>query len=348
MTTIPENNRLDNVAILRTIAIIAVVLYHVYWAFYFSTFQNYRLATVGLSSFYETFFLTWFGARMPLFIFISGYLYSYLFNNRGKYASTTAFIKKKCMHLLIPYFIFTTLMVLCFQDFQASTFFGGYRHLWFILMMFWCFVFIRLFYKIKNMAVQILVFILFIFGYAYVPMTLNCFGLDTFLKFFCWFWLGYIVWYNREKIQFFLRTEWILLFFFIWLTCCCYMEFISSATWYGEDLIKDICLILSRIAFIFFIYSIVNKALIKGWIGIHPWIEEVNRCSYGIYILHLWIIRIAVYQPFRSTDYYQTAFRFIVDYPVIAPILFFFVFFFLSLFITKSLLKTSIGKFLIG
>ncbi|MDR1200150.1 MAG: acyltransferase [Tannerellaceae bacterium] len=348
MTTIPENNRLDDVAILRTIAIIAVVLYHVYWAFYFSTNETFRLATVGLSSFYETFFHTWFGARMPLFIFISGYLYSYLFNKRGKYASTTAFIKKKCMHLLIPYFIFTTLMVLCFQDFQVSNFFGGYRHLWFILMMFWCFVFIRLFYKIKNMAVQILVFILFLFGYGYVPMMLTCFGLDTFLKSFCWFWLGYIVWYNREKIQFFFRTAWILLFFFIWFACCYYMEFISSSNWFGQDLTRDVCLIISRIAFVFFIYSIVNKALMKGWIKIHPWIEEMNRYSYGIYIFHHWIIRLTVYQPFRGTNFHQTIYHYIVDHPIIAPILFFFIFFLLSLFITRSLLKTSIGRFLIG
>lgn len=348
MTNISDNNKLDDVAILRTIAIIGVVLYHVFWAFYFSQYEDYRVATIELSPFYESFFHDWFGARMPLFIFISGYLYSYLFNNRGKYASTPEFIKKKCMRLLIPYFIFATLMLLCFQDFHVTVFFSGYMHLWFILMIFWCFVFIRLFSKIKNMAVQILVFALFSVGYAFVPMPPHYLGLDSFLKFFCWFWLGYIVWYNRETLSFFFRKEWILIFFLIWLSCCCYMQYISPYNRPGENFTRDIFLYFSQIAFVFLIYSSVNKALAKGWIKSKPWIEEINRCSYGIYIFHLWIINLIIHQSFRNTGFFQIIYSYIVNYPVIFPILSFITVFLLSLFITRFLLKTSIGRFLIG
>lgn len=84
-------------------------------------------------------------ANMPLFTFISGFVFAYLFS-MGHYSDWGVFFSKKVKRLFIPWIILGTIIALTsFEaDFAAIGFkymsYGGGSHLWYILMLFWLFL----------------------------------------------------------------------------------------------------------------------------------------------------------------------------------------------------------------
>ena len=84
-------------------------------------------------------------ANMPLFTVISGFVYAYL-RRQGKYIDTKEFLVKKVRRLLIPYLVIGTIVVFTIADWSPkSIIFGNAHHLWYCAMLFWCFVYIRIY-----------------------------------------------------------------------------------------------------------------------------------------------------------------------------------------------------------
>lgn len=80
----------------------------------------------------------WVGILVALFMFIAGYLYK---PPVGK-VQTIAFVKKKALHLLLPYAVFTSLIMLTSASFDfGGVISGNFGHLWFFTALFWCFMF---------------------------------------------------------------------------------------------------------------------------------------------------------------------------------------------------------------
>lgn len=94
--------RLDYINFLRFIALILVILAHssaVYtgnWGF--KLVNNESNIIKYITRYFQT-------IRMPLFVFISGYLYHFNRVKLGKYNITSDFIKNKSKRLLVPYFV---------------------------------------------------------------------------------------------------------------------------------------------------------------------------------------------------------------------------------------------------
>jgi peptidoglycan/LPS O-acetylase OafA/YrhL len=346
--------KLPDVSVLRSFAIISVVLYHA-----FCPYMGWFFIETPLRPFYNTIFSNFWGFRMPLFIFISGYLFSYLLNKKSKYTSVFGFIKKKFTRLVIPYIIFSALIALTYKQFNLNNlenFENGYEHLWFILMLFWCFVVARLLACITyiNRHTWLQFVLLIIFLNISLICKLNDYKIDRFLSFDClvnyfvWFWFGYILLLNKEKLLHLLSYKYIILFTAIWIIACCQTELFcpkDNSIWgykigYWYDFIKY----LSYFSIIFSIFLLINIKIAQGFLA-PQWVESLNKCSYGIYIFHHWIMRYIFTEEFTyHTQIYDLASRHHLRFPFIM----FVCVFILSFLITKLLLKLKVGRFFIG
>ena len=96
----------------------------------------------------------------------------------------------------------------------------------------------------------------------------------------------------------------------------------------------------SSILIVLFGYSVVNRILNKGWIKDISIFEKINKLSYGIYICHPWLI-----DSITSNKIIISIAR---DYTLLFPLFLFLFALGVSMFFSKLMLKTKIGRFLIG
>lgn len=87
------------VATLRCIAIISLVVWHSY-----CSYVRWGIAETPLNGFYTNLFKCVIpDANMPLFTFLAGFLWGYLYHEKGKYRNFSSFFFKKVNRLLIPF-----------------------------------------------------------------------------------------------------------------------------------------------------------------------------------------------------------------------------------------------------
>ena len=127
-----STEKIQSISIMRVIAMTMIILFH---SLCFYTHRWWKMGGVyvpfwdKLASFLDA-------IDLPMFVFISGYLFSYLYINKGKYRNTKVFIQKKIKRLLVPYMIWGIFLNLCMpsiHDWKAML--TGISHLWFLLML---------------------------------------------------------------------------------------------------------------------------------------------------------------------------------------------------------------------
>ena len=337
--------KLYDVVIIRSLAIVMVVAYHAYGMMYWGNFpsmtRHYTDMYYGINQFALNF-------RMPLFIFISGYLFAYLSTERGKYPTLGDLAKNKFHRLLIPYVAFSLFYMLTTQSFSIVSLLGGeFSHLWFITMLFWCFVtvgVIRLIPHNKNLYFQLVVLTV---SFALLFVNWNfpkIMGIQSLPKWFFWFYLGCVVSPYREKVYAFISKRKYLLVIFL---AAYVMELYYTMTHTvsieqrtGWEKVAHLCIVL-------FVWYGVNW-LIRTFPG--KWVDnkvfsELNKTSYGIYVIHYWFF------PFLVC---ATAKRLLpidalaAEYTILFPLLYLVFSLGLSYIMTKLLLRTKVGRYLIG
>lgn len=339
--------RLYDVVIIRSLAIIMVVAFHAYYMMMVSghfpeSAQSYHDMYFCINNLILQF-------RMPLFIFISGYLFSHLENDRGKYATFKMLITNKFKRLIIPFFVFTTIFMLSINDFSWDPYYRwGYQHLWFIPMLFWCFIFTRLlsFLSFSKKLWWKCVLLIVFFCLNIMPVELDrWFGLSNFIKWYFWFYFGYQLYLNRNMLYDIINRHKTIISIILatafcagcWVKCSLF-EDNSTLTWYTEA---------ANASIVILIWYWTNKLLFSGLMGgvVMTRLEWLNRHSYGIYVFHNWL------QPFMISSTATALFGLDVlaqKHIIIFPAVFFISSFLLSLGLTWLLLKTRVGRFLIG
>ncbi len=318
-----KNLKIEN---LRFIAIIFVVLghsiiiYNPYWGL---------IKTSSYSYFFK--YLCWFiyVFHMPLFVFISGFLFN------GDSINLKNLISKKIRRLLIPYLSFALLYLLpirYFLDYKSYTensllynvfvniLLGKDNgHLWFLPSLFLNFI---LFYILSKKItdekkVLILSFIISILGFK-IPYYIG-----VSMQYFFWFCYGhYISSVNLKSIikkKYFISFVLFILFFaYIYL----YGRFNYS---------NYICLLLKyiiNILFLPFLYHIIPSKSNK-------FILNISKYSFGIYLFHSPLIYFTFYSNYVKTPFIVLLINF-VFWGIISYIL--------SYFISNSKMKFLIGK----
>lgn len=201
-----KKTNLDEVSFIRPILIILLILVHCFTCFNhgwepFSGFQENSIY-MWLSRLCYSFLL-------EAFVFISGYVYAYQILTQHKTYTITKLVNDKTSRLLLPSLIFSLIYIQVFnvENFtNVDSLYGyvsllvslvsGVGHLWYLPMLFWCFIFMWMIERVSlsERLKLIILLLLSILPYVYLPFQL--YRVPYYLFFF---YMGYKMWEYRSK-----------------------------------------------------------------------------------------------------------------------------------------------------
>lgn len=331
--------KLTYISILRSLSILTVVFFHIYQYMYV---EAHFPATISM--YHDTYF--WFNQcvginiAMPMFTLIAGYLFDYLYD-RGKYRELWPMVKKKMTRLLLPFFVFGILMMASpsaapFEPWKLLG--GGYGHLWYLTTLFWCF---PLAWVIKKYVSNVwgktgilAVFLLLASQDVSLPPML---GLHGITGWFGWFMLGEMIASYQDAIFGAIRRYRLavpLLVPFAVQAWFAPVEYGDKA-WY---LVLCTALVLVGIVYVF---ANAGGVILK----VCQPLVWLSKYSFGLYIFHYWV------GPYLISSTAKRLFsleRLAADHVVLFPLLLTLAIIAISWVLTWALLKTRVGRMLIG
>lgn len=194
-----KSNRLQEIDIIRSLVIVILVAYHS-----FAPFTGGWGSPVNVSSDNAAYF--WLGkflysGMLETFVFISGYVFALGAQKRNY--TILSIIKGKIRRLYLPCVVFGIIFVILFGSWQNLltlhswiSIFNGIAHLWFLPMLFWCFI-LEIF--IINIPIKWAFLILLISSLS--PLPTLPFHFNASLYYILFFHMGYICFSYRYKLS---------------------------------------------------------------------------------------------------------------------------------------------------
>ena len=134
---------------------------------------------------------------LPAFVFISDYVYGFQVRTKGVQILTfKKTVYGKFKRLIIPSIVFSLLYLLVLGDITqpiTTTLYGlinGVGHMWFLPMLFWCFVCVFIIEKLKLKTSLVLPLLVFAAVFSFLPLPLR---LDNSMFYMIFFYLGYLI-----------------------------------------------------------------------------------------------------------------------------------------------------------
>lgn len=290
----------DNLTFYRVVAMTMVVLYHCIcyyahptWPFGEGPYNPVLKIITTLMG----------GIHMPVFVFISGYLY-WMLKRKGHYDDLVLFYKNKILRLLVPYFVMGGIMLIMFNEiYNLSSLLYGICHLWFLLMLFGLFILApivwHLMERIKNDRIATIAvnasFLLY-------PLfcNVNLFQITKIFYFLPFFLIGYILQRRGKKEVYSDSVFWLsIVFVMIILFMFC------QRTLFIDKVIREFASY-----FVIIIVSVIPNINIPN--KIKRIMNNFSDNSMGIYLVHHVIISYVVMVPsakqyFDNTNSYVGA-----------------------------------------
>lgn len=143
-----KSERLHYISLLRVCSMMLIILFHSI-CFYTGTWWYLSTDIVPLWKFISAPTVK---IGLTTFFFISGYLYGYMYLERGKYRDVKSFLTNKFRRLLIPYLFWGVLMVLTMTSLHIAwiNLLTGVAHLWFLLVLFELFLILVVLTKVGD------------------------------------------------------------------------------------------------------------------------------------------------------------------------------------------------------
>lgn len=322
-----------------------VVLYHCFcpWMYSWNWYET------SIRPYYSFIFESLLVGRMALFVFVSGYLFSYLKLVRGKYATFTGFLWNKTKRLMIPCLIFTIVISLSLQGNPVKDFFGYGYHMWFLKMLFFSFITCWLMSEfVKSKFGELLCFAISI-CMMFLPYV-EFMSIGQYFKYYFFFYFGYLSCKYRAQLTVLNSKKGlsILLAIAVIVIAVLLYQYITSPKdiLLGDIIHKNrvvaLCREFLRPLTILLVFSVVNHYLENHPDSTFPFFNWLNGYSYGIYIIHDFLLQLlAKYTNFRNA-------QLSLSFPLLTPVILFIFVFGLSILITFLMKKTKTGRFLIG
>lgn len=224
---------------------------------------------------------------LNMFVFISGYLYGYLYIFRNKYRHPSEVIRNKAIRLLIPYFFWGIPMVIIWPWNTWSKLLYGVGHLWFLLMLFGVTTITVVLQLLNNQRIRFtgrLGIILIVIGYLLWSFFSNyvyrgdILCINKVMYYFPAFMIGYVcakkqvAWLLPNWSYILLPVVLVVLYVFVWYRL--------PLHWGLINLVKT----LSAYAICIFLLIILSKESMSERIGCV--VREIERLSMGIYIFN--------------------------------------------------------------
>lgn len=302
-----NSQRLSNMDVIRPILIVLLVLYHS-----FAIFGGAWEPIDGFPEIQAYWWLDWlsYAFMLETFVFISGYVFGYQVRTKGKekLQAKKLFIGK-LKRLILPSAIFSLIYILLFGDITqpvVETLYGlinGVAHMWFLPMLFWCFVLIWLIeeLKLKPKLVLPTLIVISLFSVDGLPLQFS----HT-MYYMLFFYAGFALqrydveinrYYNLRN-SIFSVILFVVLFFSLTI-----LKEKRDALFTSPELIFQIakfvvgktCTILYSTAGIIMLMIIVGSINKKREISIPKWLGEVGKLCFGVYLFQQFILQALYY-----------------------------------------------------
>jgi surface polysaccharide O-acyltransferase-like enzyme len=339
-----KGERLHNIAFLRVVAITGVVLYHSFSVIYNLVDTNGFFNLI----FKQTFMVLSLNmAMLPLFVFISGYLFSYSQSKVKR--NFKGILINKARRLLLPYFVFALLFSFLTPGnkieigFIARSILTGAGHLWFLLALFICFTMFSMIQKNKLFWILLITLYVtyFVVGKTDYTYLNKLFSFERFLIFFPWFCIGFFVRTYQGYLKLLSNPIYLVLIAII------YLAFVSSNIFYGSiwiGIINDYKSYIAQLVAVILLWLLSNKIVLPENSRFQIVLSKLDNLSFGVYIFHMWIIHSIVQNAFTKDIMISLA----SQYQVVYAISLFAISFILSTLITVLVKRTNIGRTLLG
>lgn len=339
MSTIDKPKiRLDEVTLMRSILAILIVLFHAFccWDGRWKPFDGFEE-----NPFYGWISRVAFAFTLEGFVLISGYLYAFQQITLKRNGGGKILILTKLKRLILPSILFTALYFALFLDYKGVpdliySLVQGRGHMWYLPMLFWCFMGGWLIEKINISDKWKLLVLAVVSIMTIVSLPLR---IDKACQYMFYFYGGYVLYKESDKIREFVNSRWLTIgwiayaiVFFLFRFLQAYVDELDGSLF---SILANLCQLLyaSLGALVFYATAVYYTQSHQ----LHSLTNEVARCSFGIYLFQQFILMIL---------YYKT------DFPVVVgnwlPWIGFVVTLVASLGLSYLLLKTKTGKYLIG
>ncbi len=342
-----------DVSILRPVLIVLLVFYH--------AFAIYSGAWKPISGFPEVKFYWWldklsYASMLETFVFMSGYVFGYQVRTKGdvKLEAKNLFLSK-FKRLIIPSMIFSLLYILFFQGTTQSfisisyDIVNGVAHMWFLPMLFWCFVGVWVIEKMKLTPKLVLALLILCSIFWIVPLP---FQMGETMYYLLFFYTGYLIQRVNVNMKLCYTPRFILIIFISFIVLFPsltlfreHAEDIVGGAFSGDLIVKYVSYFLSNIAKLVYstlglvlLFIVVGNAIEKHPHNLPQWIIEVGEYCMGVYLFQQFVLKGLYNYTGLST----------VLGPYSLPWVGFVVTLFFSLALSYVLRKTNVGRFLIG
>lgn len=345
MSETKQKIRLDEVTLMRCILALLIVFMH--------SFTCYNGSWRAPDGFVDVPLYKWltrisFACTLEAFVFISGYLFAFQRITLKRMGVDKCLIFNKLKRLILPSIIFSTIYFVIFYEFKGwgemiYAIINGCGHLWFLPMLFWCFIGCWLLLKVNCKEIYKVVFLVMlnIFPTPSLPLRIT-----SAFSFMLYFYSGYLVYQHRSEISNWLNAKRLML---VWTGAVVFFAVFRPlrdlvAVNDSMGMIQKVCVITADnifhilyagaalSAFYFTALNYVQNHTLRNFT------IKLAGCCFGIYIFQQFVLQYL---------YYKTSFPTLVG-PYWLPWCGFIIATVVSYGLTILLLKTKTGKFLIG
>ncbi|PXY02987.1 hypothetical protein DF185_02525 [Marinifilum breve] len=284
---------MKEIVLFRAIVTILLVLYHSF-CFYRGSW-DVPVAYTGVNiKFYEFFANITYSFMLEGFTFIAGFVYAYQVKKKGDY-SFKGLIPKKVKRLFLPALFWGLIYMLLFNEFGHQriidiciNLISGVHHLWFLPMLFFCFLFFWLADKFINIYMILFgsFFLMLLKSWMNIP-----FGIGHSFQYFYFFTLGVFLYRNICFLKKFLIRKSVFIL--------CLLSYLLLFMVYHYVDIEKVSFLTKVISFIE-LRMFKTFGLLMIFIGITMYLDKRNEVGYivnliatlsmGIYIFHQMIL----------------------------------------------------------
>lgn len=337
--------RLDDVTLMRTILALLIVFMHSFTCYNGSWEQPAGYVDIPV---YKWVTRTSFAFTLEAFVFMSGYLFAFQRVSLKRLENGAKLIVNKLKRLIIPSVLFSLLYFVLFYKYNGLgnmvySIINGCGHMWYLPMLFWCFVLGWLLEQVKIKYGWKLVFLIALNLFNIIDFPLRVSSAFTYLVYF---YGGYLVYKHSEKIKSLITSKriavsWIV--FAVLFVICRPMRDVLVASDLSSDLVKLLlivgnhaCQLLYAASGLIAFYS--TAVFFTQRYQLSEATKKIATCCFGIYLFQQFVLQLL---------YYKTDFPLWVG-PYWLPWCGFIIAAVISYVLSELFLKTKIGKFLIG
>ena len=334
--------QLNEINVLRPIIIVLLVLYH---SFIIYTGGWPKVDGIEECTAYYWIAKSSYACMLETFTFVSGYLLAHAISNGKKYTFKSLAIKK-FKRLIIPSIVFSIIYSFLFYDKPYLSLeyiydiFNGLGHMWYLPMLFWCFLaaYFILHIKIKESYKLMLLILLALSSFVPLP-----FRMQSTCYYLFFFYLGIFI-YNKNikkeiKCKYLLIGGGTAVLIFITFSIIRLHLYEINAIGLVNKVLRLLLLNLTKIIYAsagsFFLY--ILSINIASKYRLTNTLLETNNLCFGVYLLQQFILLIL---------YYKTSMPLVCG-TYLLPWVGFVITLFLSIVIASIIKKTKIGNSLI-